>query len=188
MSEEKKETKETEEEFMPGKEKTKGDGIEEEFIPEKEISQRTVNALLEEGTSFKVTIRKKKWYHKLKLRPVERNFVLYPIKLAPLHKVSELLMSIATVEVLEGEDVLKTGIQSVVENQEIILKAVAYAIHNDKGKPSIGLVPFLRNNLTAQELLQLLIIIVRQMDVVDFLSGIALIQKINILKTVPKPS
>lgn len=157
------------------------------------IRQDAIDSILEKGVDFKITVQNKNILHKLNLIPTERKFVIYPIKMGTLLKISEILLDLDTDElvgVMKNEDkeinLLDLGAKNIIENKDKMIKMIAYGIVNREKEPSKRLIKFLNENLTAKEGLKLMTVIVQQMDVNPFLASLVSIKGMNLLQTKKK--
>jgi len=164
-----------------------------EANPSKEIKQDAIDSILEKGVDFTITITHKNILHKLNLMPIERKFVVYPIKMGALLKISKILLDLDTDELTEamknkGKEVniLDLGAKNIVENKDKLILMIAYGITNCEKEPSKKLIKFLNDNLTAKEGLRLMTLVVQQMDVSPFLASLVSIKGMNLLETKKK--
>ena len=156
--------------------------------PDKVIKQDAINSILEKGVDFTITIQRKGILNKLHLAPTERKFVIYPIKMGALLKISEILLNLDTEELsgamkTEGKEVniMDLGAKNIVENKDKLIMMIAYGITNCEKEPSKSLIKFLNDNLTAKEGLKLMTLVVQQMDVSPFLASLVSIKGMNLL-------
>lgn len=157
------------------------------------IRQDAINSILEKGIDFTIKIQNKNIFHKLQLTPSERKFVIYPIKMGTLLKISEILLDLNTDELVgamknEGKEInlLDLGAKNIIENKDKLIKMIAYGIVNSEKEPSKRLISFLNENLTTKEGLKLMTLIVQQMDVNPFLASLVSIKGMNLLQTKKK--
>ena len=162
--------------------------IPKEIKPDKEIRQDAINSILEKGVDFTITITHKNILHKLNLSPTERKFVIYPIKMGALLKISKILLDLDTEELVgvmknEGKEVniLDLGAKNIVENKDKLIMMIAYGITNCEKEPPKSLIKFLNENLTTKEGLKLMTLVVQQMDVSPFLASLVSIKGMNLL-------
>ena len=161
--------------------------------PEKQVKQDAIDSILEKGVDFTITIQNKSILNKLHLAPTERKFVIYPIKMGALLKISKILLDLDTEELVgamknEGEkvNILDLGAKNIIENKDKLVKMIAYGIVNSEKEPSKKLIKFLNDNLTAKEGLRLMTLVVQQMDVSPFLASLVSIKGMNLLQTKKK--
>ena len=153
-----------------------------------QIRQDSIDSILEKGVDFTITVQNKSIFNKLHLAPIKRTFVIYPIKMGSLLKISQILLDLDTEELLgvmkdERKDVniLDLGAKNIVENKDKLIKMIAYGIVNSEKEPPKSLIKFLNENLTAKEGLKILTLVIQQMDVSPFLASLASLKGMNLL-------
>lgn len=168
----------------------KTDELEKLTKPDNKIRQNAVDSILEKGIDFTITVHNKNIFNKLNLLPTERKFIIYPIKMGTLLKISKILLDLDTDELvgaMKNEDkeinLLDLGAKNIIENKDKMIKMIAYGIVNSEKEPSKRLIKFLNENLTAKEGLKLMTVIVQQMDVNPFLASLVSIKGMNLLQT-----
>jgi len=171
------------------KKEKKGAKIENKPVDNKQVRQDAINTILQKGVDFTITIQSKNLLNKLHLKPLERKFVIYPIKMGTLLKISEILLDLNTDELTdamknEGKEVniLDLGAKNIIENKDKLVKMIAYGITNSEKEPPKSLIKFLNDNLTAKEGLRLMTLVIQQMDVSPFLASLASIKGMNLLQ------
>ena len=154
----------------------------------KQIRQNAVNSILEKGVDFTITIQNKNIFHRLNLIPSKRKFIIYPIKMGTLLKISKILLDLNTDELVgamknEGKEVniLDLGAKNIIENKNELIKMIAYGIVNSEKEPSKRLIRFLNENLTTKEGLKLMTLVIQQMDVSPFLASLVSLKGMNLL-------
>ena len=152
-----------------------------------QIRQDAVDSILEKGVDFTIKIQKKNILHEYHLIPSERKFVIYPIKMGTLLKISEILLDLNTDELVgamkdENKEInlLDLGAKNIIENKDKLIKMIAYGIVNSEREPPQSLIRFLNENLTAKEGLKLMTLIDQQMDVNPFLASLVSIKGMKI--------
>jgi len=155
-----------------------------------QIRQDAIDSILEKGVDFTITIQNKNILHKLNLIPAERKFVIFPIKMGTLLKISKILLDLDTDELVgamknENKEInlLDLGAKNIIENKDKWIKMIAYGIINSEKEPSKNLIRFLNENLTTKEGLKLMTVVVQQMDVNPFLASLVSIKGMNLLQT-----
>ena len=157
------------------------------------VKQDAIDSILEKGVDFTITVQNKSIFNKLRLAPIKRTFVIYPINMGTMFKISEILLDLDTEELLgvmkdngndKGKDVniLDLGAKNIIENKDKLIKMIAYGIVNSEKEPSKSLIRFLNENLTAKEGLKIMNLVIRQMDVSPFLASLASIKGMNLLQ------
>jgi len=154
-----------------------------------QIRQNAVNSILEKGVDFTITIQNKNIFHKFNLIPFEKKFVIYPIKMGTLLKISKILLDLNTDELVGAMkkndkeiNFMDLGAKNIVENKDKLIKMIAYGIVNSEKEPSKKLIRFLNENLTTKEGLKLMTLVIQQMDVSPFLASLVSIRGMNLLQ------
>lgn len=157
------------------------------------IRQDSIDSILEKGVDFTIKIQNKNILHEYNLIPSERKFIIYPIKMGTLLKISKILLDLNTDELVgamkdENKEInlLDLGAKNIIENKDKLIKMIAYGIVNSEKEPPKKLIRFLNENLTAKEGLKLMTLIVQQMDVNPFLASLVSIKGMNLLQTKKK--
>ena len=156
---------------------------------DKQIRQNAVNSILEKRVDFTITIQNKNIFHKINLIPSERKFVIYPIKMGALLRISKILLDMNTDELIGAMkknnkeiNFMDLGAKNIVENKDKLIKMIAYGIVNSEKEPSKKLIRFLNENLTTKEGLKLMTLVIQQMDVSPFLASLVSIKGMNLLQ------
>jgi len=144
-----------------------------------------VRTMLEEGVDFTVEVAHPNLLHKLKICKPAQDFVIYPIKLGTLMKIARLLTGIRMDE--NNKNFLEAGIKAIAEHKDKMVAIIGLAIENRNREPSRKLIKFLNDNLDASEALKLLTVVIKQMDIQDFLAFMVSIQGMNLLETDSTP-
>jgi len=150
--------------------------------------------ILEKGVDFVVSVNKKNIFHKLGILQIERKFVIHPLVIGTLLKISNILININN-DKLKGaieeekatkkvsDDILNISYESIAESSEKIIRIIAHAIHNSESDPPRRLIRFLKKNLKPTETLKLLNLIIKQMDINSFLACLVSMKGMNIHET-----
>lgn len=149
----------------------------------KKVRKQTADTVLQEGVDFFITVNKPSLLHKLGLKPLKRSFNIKPLVTGTLLQISKIIeeMKVLSEETMKDRTLLDVGVDQVNENKDHLIKIIAFAIHNGPGQPSRQLLKFLDHNLTPKEMLQVLSVAVRQMDVMSFLSSIMSVKGMSLL-------
>ena len=143
--------------------------------------QNAFDAILEKGVDFEVVVAHPNLLHRLGILPKVRKFIIEPLYLGSLLKITKLILDIDTDVLKDAEGNLHgIGIESIVRHKDAMVKVVAYAIENRDGEPPGRLIRFLDRNLTPRELLRLLMLVVQQMEVRDFLACMVSIKQTSL--------
>jgi len=171
------------------KKEKKGEKIEINPVDSKQVRQDAISTILQKGVDFTITSQKKNLLNKLHLKPLERKFVIYPINMGTMLKISEILLDLNADELTDAMNnkekkvnIMDLGARNIIENKDKLVKMIAYGITNNEKEPPKSLIKFLNDNLTAKEGLRLMTLVIQQMDVSPFLASLASIKGMNLLQ------
>jgi hypothetical protein len=170
-----------------------GDKAKAETTDTTSTIRNTIDSVLEKGVDFTIKVQKQNILHKLHILPRERQFVVYPLNMGTVLKISEILFDLNTDELdepLNNPDkekdkqfnFLEAGVNQIIANKDKVIKIIAYGITNSKKEPSRQLINFLDNNLNAKEGLKLVTMIVQQMNVSPFLASLVSLKGMNLMR------
>ncbi len=143
--------------------------------------QRAYDAILEKGVDFDVELARPNWLHRIGLLPKVRKFVIKPLYLGTLFRVTKLILEIDTDVLKEADGNLHAiGVESIARHKDGLVRIVALAVTNGDREPPKRLVRFLDRNLTPKDLLRLVMLVVQQMEVRDFLACMVSIRQISL--------
>ena len=156
-------------------------------------ARNTIDSILEKGVDFTVKVQKQNILHKLHILPTEKQFVVYPLTMGTVLKISQILFDLNTDELDEPFNntekekdkqfnFLEAGVNQIIENKDKVIKIIAYGITNSKKEPSKQLINFLDNNLNAKEGLKLVTLIIQQMNVSPFLASLVSLKGMNLMR------
>lgn len=140
-----------------------------------QIGTEMIRTILQDGVDFEVTSDKK-----------SKKFRIFPVKLGTLFQMSKIIMTMKPVDAKDTDDLFAIGIQNIIENKDKILEIIALAIFNQKNPNKFKkwyLKRYLNDNLTTEELRNLINLVISQMDVTDFLASSVSIKRINLIET-----
>jgi len=152
--------------------------------------KREIESFLQSGKQIEVAVRRPNILHKIGILRRVREFIIYPITLGTLLRISELLSDVdpedfkGMLEIVEkGKDerAFRIGIESIKKYVWIIARVIAYAVTNSKNQPDKKIVRFLEKNLDVIEALKILNVIVQQMQVKDFLALMVSVSGLNLM-------
>jgi len=155
---------------------------------DKKVKQDAIDTILEKGVDFTITVANQNLLHRLGILRTERRFIIYPLKLGTLVKISRILAEIDPEQLKLLKDTkdggfLQQGLTIIVDNKNRMLSVIAYGLTSKRKEPSQSLIKFLDDNLTPKELLKLLIIVISQMGVADFLASMVSVTGLDLLET-----
>ncbi len=120
--------------------------------------------------------------------PKQRIFQLKPIYLGSMLKLSPLLLGIDLTlpkvkQELEGGSYLVMSYEAIQNHAEKMAKIIAIAIQNNNEDPDKSLVKFILRNFTAKEIMRVLTLVIKQMDIENFISTIISVKGLNVLES-----
>lgn len=150
---------------------------------DKLIQRTALDAILNEGVDFTIKVANPSLLHKLNLRPLERQFILKPLVVGSVIRITKVMLDMEfPEEKVSAEDFVKQSISLMNTNVPKFVEIIAYAITNQETNPSVSLLKFLKDNLTQQEIMSLLSIIVEQLNIKDFMSSIISLKGVSLIK------
>lgn len=117
-----------------------------------------------------------------KVMPVKKTLTIRPITYGNLIRISNLLLSI-DMKVFDMGNLLEGNYRAISMHAESVAKVVAIAIHNRRDEPPASLTKFITYNFTAQEMANTLTIVLKQMNVLGFMSSIISVRGLNVLES-----
>lgn len=158
---------------------------------QKETLKRVSETTLQEPIELTVDVNPASSLHarlqKWGLLPKKRVFVMRPIFLGSLIRISKVLMSVdmkipdGTNGKPDGATLLDANYQAIIQHAESLARIVAMAIDNKDREPSGKLVKFIVRNFTTAEMLGVLAHVLKQMDLTSFMSSIISVRGLNVL-------
>jgi len=153
-------------------------------MEEKKVLSDVADAVLDKSISFEVEIIKPTILQRYRKETI-RSFKISPSTLGTMVKISQEFLNIG-LENFDKEEILNSNFLLIRDHAERMARIVAVAVQNSKKDPPKSLVNFFINNLTAKELFELVNIILKQIDTVNFLKSIISAKGINLLGMNPK--
>jgi hypothetical protein len=151
---------------------------------ETEVLKKVSDVTLEEPISITVDVKPMGWIHrrlqKWGVIPKKRVFELKPITLGSLIRISKYLLEI-DIRIPDRDSILDANYRALTEHGEKLAIVIALAIRNSKAPVDKNLVEFIKQNFTPKEILAVLGIVIRQMDITNFMSSIISVRGMNVL-------
>ncbi|MFN3341903.1 MAG: hypothetical protein ACK40M_04355 [Flavobacteriales bacterium] len=147
-----------------------------------------VDTITEKTFNFDITIVPKGKVHALlqrfRLARKKVSFELRPVSVGTLYRISKMILSL---EIDNGAELnqLTRSYLRVKENAECIIDICAAAIHNQKSEAPDSLKALIRDNLTSQELMKLMALVVNTLAIENFIVSIVLVKGMNVLANPP---
>ena len=157
----------------------------ERVLDPKKITREAVDTILQEGIDFFIEYNNPNWFVRKGILPKvfkkERHFVINPIVTGTLIRISKIMADMEFVETINRDDFMTKGLDLMAKDSEQLIDIIAFAITNSEKKPSKGLIKFLKQNLTMDEVVQITTFVLKQMNVVDFMNSIILIKGMSLI-------
>lgn len=112
--------------------------------------------------------------------PKKRVFELKPVYYGTLIRISKLLLSLKF-DTSGDKSMLESNYQAIIDNGEALAEIIALAIQNDEHKVKPGLKKLVLNNFTAAEMGKVLPLVVKRMDLTNFMLTIISAKGLNVL-------
>jgi hypothetical protein len=145
-----------------------------------------VDAITTKETTIEIDIiarnRVYKWLQKRGWHPLKKKYVMRPLVIGNMYRISRLLVGI-NVNSDEAKKGLSLAIahKMVVDHMDTMVEIVAIAIHNQRSLPGDQLKSELRDNLTAQDMMKLLLVMLHQSNLQAFIHSIISTAGLNVL-------
>lgn len=153
-------------------------------MEQKTVLNQVAETVLTEPVKIKVTVgpcnKLHKWLQDLKLSPKIVVLEIKPTVLGNLIRISKLLLSVDTTA-LSKSNVLEGNYQLMAQHSETIARVIATAVHNRVDEPPESLVKLILYNFSSTELLTVVKIVRRQMEVRNFMTTIISARGLNVL-------
>ena len=149
---------------------------------ERKVKKEAVDTLLQEGIDFFVDVDRPGLLRRIGIRPKVYKFVLYPIYLGTLERISQIMVDMEFAEKVTKENFQEVGIETMATHTDDLLDIVSIAIYNTEGKPNKRIKMILKRYTTPTELLALLTYVVAQMDVQGFMKSIISVKGMSLIK------
>lgn len=149
------------------------------------VLNEVADTILEKPVRVTVQILHPRWWERIWMKfgwlTAERSFDIKPATLGNLIRISELMLSVDGVS--GNESALDMVYQLYRDGGDKVAQVVAIGISNSKHDPPEKLIRFVKENFTAEDLTNVAMVIIRQMDVSNFIRTITLARGVSLLKT-----
>lgn len=149
-----------------------------------ETLQKVGEAILQEPIRFEIDVIPQNFIErKLQdwgIRPRTKVYSIRPIVLGNLIRISKIISKIDVSALKEG-NLLEGNYKIMEKDGEGLARIVAIAISNTKAGPPERLVKFLLWNFTSAELAGIVLLVLRQMGLQNFMNTIISIRGLNVL-------
>lgn len=157
----------------------------------KEVLSAVAKTVNQEPSIIDVDVKPSNSVHRLlqqwKILPATKTYTIHPVTLGTLVRISEYLLSV-DMTVADINNILNSTYEIIQKNGRIVARILALAIHNKKKKPSEKMVDFIYEHFTCRELVDVMQIVFKQMDVTSFTSTIVSMKGMSVLESAKKTS
>jgi hypothetical protein len=155
-------------------------------MQEKQVLSAVADTILDKAVRVDVEILNPRWWERIGIKfgwlSVKRTFHIKPATLGNMIRLSRILLGIEVDAYRSSQTALDANYQVYDKHGNALAKVIATAIANSKKGPSKRLINFVQENLTAKELVTISSIVVKQLDVVSFMTTIISIRGVSLLK------
>lgn len=152
---------------------------------EKNILSAAADTILEKSVSVEIDVLSPRWWEKIGMKvgllPAKRSFMIRPATLGNMIRISKLLLQIDSDVYKKDASALESNYRAYDQYGDILAEVVAAAITNSPAGPGRNLIRFIRDNLTASELLTISGVVIRQLDLLNFMTTIISIRGVSLL-------
>lgn len=146
------------------------------------VEKKSIDTILQEGIDFYVTVNNPNILHKIGLLKKKHYFVLKPLVLGTLLRISKIMVDIKFKEQIDKENWQEQGIAAMAEHINALVEIIALAIRNDESKASRKVIKILKKNATVTEMLAITSYVLGQMNVSDFMKSIISVKGMSLIK------
>lgn len=152
-----------------------------------DVLKQAADAIISKPVSLDIDHISARWWEKIAIRlrilPAKRRFEVKPATLGTMIRISQLLLDIDPNIFKSEGTALDSNYQIYSAHGEKIARVIAAAIENRESEPSERLVSFIKNNLSAGELMAVIKIVLQQLNVMGFMSTIISLRGMSLLNT-----
>lgn len=157
----------------------------------KAVDAKAVDTITEKPVLIHVDIqpanRLHKWLQNRKIMPSQRTFILKPLTLGTLLRVSKVLLKIDT-HTFNSETFLDSSYKLMAQHSRRVAHILALAVTNSRAHPDKSLIRFFLYNLKPDELMALLTLVLQAMRINSFMNGLILARGLNLIAAQKKES
>lgn len=152
----------------------------------KETLKQVADATIQQPITLDVDIKPRSRVHAFLqergILPKKRALVITPIVLGNLMRISKILIDI-DMTIYDVSNLLESNYQAIHRYGESMARIIAIAVHNKESEPPASLVGFILNNFTASELLGVVNVVGKQMELSNFMSSIISMKGFSVLQS-----
>ena len=154
-----------------------------------EILEKVADSVTNEPVKITVDIKPQGWVDRVLkklglIRPV-KTFFITQVTLGNLIRISKLLRSIdgSIFNFKNNENILENVYYAMEKHTTSLSTIIAISLYNKKDMPDKSLVDFVETNFNSENMLSVVSVVIKQMDVTSFMTTIISIKGINILES-----
>ncbi|HEV7333240.1 MAG TPA: hypothetical protein VGN63_19550 [Flavisolibacter sp.] len=164
-------------------------------MTENQTLEHAADSLLHEGVTITVDVKPvdkiESALQRIGWMPKKRSFTIKPLVLGSLVRISKLMLSIDKDAINKDSiqdrfKLFNTNYELMEKHSRQIAEVIAVAVTNTKAAPSRETVEFFLYNLTPQDLMRVLTIVLQQIDVESFTASIISMRGLSVIETNPQ--
>lgn len=156
-----------------------------------EVLKKVSDTVVQQPVQLEVDIRPAgrahAWLQRIGLMPRKRTLTISPITFGNLIRASDLILGIDPKR-FNMDNLLQSNYEAIRDHGQAIARIVAIAIHNGRKEPPAGLIRFILDHFTSHELMTVMSVVLRQMNISDFMTTIISVRGLNVLQTEMSPA
>lgn len=154
-----------------------------------EVIKQEADALIQQPVKIAIDIQPRnsieKWLQRKKLLPKKRMFLIHPMVLGSLIRISKLIADLeVSIDKLDAE----TSYNLIKDHGRTMATIAAIAVTNERKEPTESLINFFLYRLTSNELASLVNVVLKQMDVQSFLVATISAKNLRVIEMNPSQS
>lgn len=152
------------------------------------FTDKVNQTIQEESIKFDVTVERPNIWHKLGLKKKKRTFTIEPPPLRPLVLISKEINKLEVDDKIFSEieeednilDITRQVMPTLEDNYLPVVRALIIAV--TQKEPSQNLIDFFSQNMTAKEVYQIVLLLIKRFDLSFFLLSLACLKGINLFE------
>lgn len=137
---------------------------------DKEVQKRAAEALTQKGEEITIVVDDRDIWHKLKLKPTKKTFIIRPLSLATLQRISSSLLELGFD--MNANNMWEESLKAMNGSSVALAQIIALVIWNKKQLPPRWLFEMIYYNVSPDEMFEILVVVLKQMKVKDFITSI----------------
>jgi hypothetical protein len=147
------------------------------------IADKTISAIEQRPIHFTLYVDKPGLWHKIGILPKKKHFVIKPLTLGTILRISAEVFKIKfdENEKFDQANLVAKTLESALANTECLINVLALAMTGTEKPPSNRLKRFIRENMPTEKMFQLLTAIAALIDVTGFIHSIILVKRMSLI-------